>query len=75
MRDYEKQILGGIADARRTGLLCLSVSTFLYIGSLLPKYQNETEHLLVLQGSSFLFLISAGLFYWRTVILRNKLNH
>lgn len=74
MKDYEKKILGSIADCKTTGLICLSLSAFLYIGSLLPQYINEPEDLLVLQISSFLFLTGSGLFYWRTNILRNKLH-
>ncbi|WP_010630264.1 YrhC family protein [Sporolactobacillus vineae] len=73
MTEYEKKILDGIADCRRTGLICLSAGAFLYVGSLLPQY-HEPADLLVLQISSFLFLISSGLFYWRTVILRQKLH-
>jgi hypothetical protein len=73
MEEYEKKIVDGIADCRSAGLICLSVSVFLYAGSLLPQY-HEPADLLVLQISSLLFLISSGLFYWRTVILRQKLH-
>ncbi|WP_100488665.1 YrhC family protein [Sporolactobacillus pectinivorans] len=74
MKDYEKIILEKIKDCRRIGFLCLFLSTFLYAGTLIPKFEEEQWKFELLTVSSLLFILLASLFYWRTSKLREKLD-
>ncbi|CAM3102144.1 YrhC family protein [Sporolactobacillus spathodeae] len=65
MTEQQRKIAATIIDCRRTGLFCLYLSAFLYVGSLLPKFAAFPEKVAVLSGSSFGFTLLAIFFYWR----------
>ncbi|MCO7175648.1 YrhC family protein [Sporolactobacillus kofuensis] len=73
MEEQQKMILDKIMDCQRIGMLCLFLSTFLYAGTLIPKYSEIQWKLEILSGSSLIFLIGACVFYWRSSTLRTKL--
>lgn len=74
MEDYQKIILEKIIDCRRIGMLCLFLSAFLYVGTLLPEYADVDWKLAILSGSSLAFLLLTFFFYWRTSKLKDKLD-
>lgn len=73
MEEQQKMILDKIIDYRRIGMLCLFISTFLYSGTLIPKYAEAQWKLGILSISSFIFLIFSFFLYWRTSKLKEKL--
>jgi hypothetical protein len=73
MEEQQKMILDKIMDYRRIGMLCLFISTFLYSGTLIPKYAEVQWKLGILSVSSFIFLIFSFFLYWRTSKLKGKL--
>lgn len=74
MGDQEKKVMEQMTDCRRTGLLCLFVSAFLYAGTLIPGYSTVQWKLEVLAAASLVFLLSAVFFCWRMTKLKKRLN-
>lgn len=73
MEEQQKIIFEKIIDCRRIGMLCLFLSTFLYTGTLIPKFGEFQWKLEILSVSSFIFLVLSFFFYWRSSKLKEKL--
>lgn len=75
MNDQQRVIADKLLDCRRTGFLCLYLSAFLYVGTLLPKFSDVPEKQVMLSLFSLMFLLVSLVFYWRTAKLREKLKN
>ncbi|MCL1630450.1 YrhC family protein [Sporolactobacillus sp. CPB3-1] len=73
MEEEQKMIMEKITDCRRFGMMCLSLSTFLYMGMLIPGYGDVEWKAGLLACSSFLFLILSFVFYRRSAKLNEKI--
>jgi hypothetical protein len=72
MGDQGKHLDERIADCRRTGMLCLFISLFMYIGTVIPDMLVEPWKIEVLMITSFSFLLASVFFYWRTTKLKEE---
>ncbi|TLS39312.1 YrhC family protein [Pseudalkalibacillus caeni] len=63
-----------ITDYTRFGFILLSLSAFLYIGSLLPVEDASNAKSLILIGTSLVAVGFAGLFYVKAVSIKKKLH-
>jgi hypothetical protein len=75
MSDQEKIIRDKIMDNRRFGFLALFLSTFLFIGSLLPTFEMEPWKSHLLFFSSLAFIVLSFLFQYRVRKLMEKLRN
>ncbi|WP_349407955.1 YrhC family protein [Pseudalkalibacillus sp. SCS-8] len=73
-KEMVKNIQEKIADFKRFSLVLLSLSAFLYIGSIVPFDGKEATDQLVLLSASYTLIGVAILFYRKVAIWKKQLN-
>ncbi|MGM7702106.1 YrhC family protein [Pseudalkalibacillus sp. Hm43] len=73
-KEMVKNLQEKIADFKRFSFVLLSLSAFLYIGSIVPFEGKETADQLMLLSASYTFLGVTILFYRRISVWKKKLN-
>ncbi len=73
-KEMVKDTKDKIADFKRFSFVLLSLSAFLYIGSIIPFEGKQTLHKLILLGTSYLSLGIALVFYRKISQWKKQLN-
>ncbi|MGP4080481.1 YrhC family protein [Pseudalkalibacillus sp. R45] len=73
-KEMVKDTKDKIADFKRFSFVLLSLSVFLYIGSIIPFEGKQTLHQLILLGTSYLSIGIALVFYRKISQWKKQLN-
>ncbi|MCF6138026.1 YrhC family protein [Pseudalkalibacillus berkeleyi] len=73
-KEMVRNIKDKIADFKRFSFVLLSLSAFLYIGSIVPFEGKETADQLILLSASYTSIGVALVFYRKISVWKKKLN-